>query len=494
MPEFRGMSDAVRQLEPKALWGRFADLNAIPRPSGKEEAVCQWITGLAQSHGLDVSSDEVGNVLVRKPATAGMEDRKTVILQSHVDMVCQKNNDTDFDFDTEGIRMAVDGDWVRAEGTTLGADNGLGVATMLAIMESTNAPHPPLELLFTIDEETGMTGALELKQGWMKGEILLNLDTEDDREIGIGCAGGIDLGFSGQLPTTAPRAAHGIVVEVKGGSGGHSGMDIHKGIANANKLLVRVLREMMLSETGGSTTLSAMDGGGLRNAIPREARATVASGHTAADWSQKLQGLVTDIQAEYRTTDPSLSVSFHAVDTPGQVLEDAAGSTLLAALDFCPNGIDRMSPDIEGLVQTSNNVARIALKDGAAEVHCLTRSSVDTEKMDLARRIEAGFDLAGLNASRGGAYPGWTPDPDSEVVRMMADLYRELHGHEPLVLACHAGLECGILGSRYPNLDMVSFGPTILGAHSPDERASVSSVHKYWAWFLESLARTPHSA
>ena len=488
------MSEAVRQLEPKALWGRFADLNAIPRPSGKEEAVCQWITGLAQSHGLDVSSDEVGNVLVRKPATSGMENRKTVILQSHVDMVCQKNNDTEFDFDTEGIRMTVDGDWVRAQGTTLGADNGLGVATMLAIMESKNTPHPPLELLFTIDEETGMTGALELKQGWMKGEILLNLDTEDDREIGIGCAGGIDLGFSGQLATTAPQGAHGIVVEVKGGSGGHSGMDIHKGIANANKLLVRVLCEMGLSETGAAVELSDMDGGGLRNAIPREARATVASLHSAADWAQKLQGLIADIQAEYRTTDPSLSVSFQTVETPAQVLESAAGSTLLAALDFCPNGIDRMSPDIEGLVQTSNNVARIALNNGAAEVHCLTRSSVDTEKMDLARRIETGFALAGLDPSRGGAYPGWTPDPDSEVVRMMADLYRELHGHEPLVLACHAGLECGILGSRYPNLDMVSFGPTILGAHSPDERASVSSVHKYWAWFLESLARTPHRA
>ena len=489
------MSESVRELEPKALWGRFADLNAIPRPSGKEEAVCRWITGLAQSLGLDVSSDGVGNVLVRKPATAGMEDRKTVILQSHVDMVCQKNNDTEFDFDTEGIRMVVDGDWVRAQGTTLGADNGLGVATMLAIMESTNIPHPPLELLFTIDEETGMTGALELEQGWMKGEILLNLDTEDDREIGIGCAGGIDLGFSGQLATNAPTAAHGLVVEVKGGSGGHSGMDIHKGIANANKLLVRVLREMLLSDGGGKAIeLAAMDGGGLRNAIPREARATIASSQTAADWSQQLAGLVSDIQAEYKTTDPSLSVSFHTADAPEQVLSTSAAGTLLSALDFCPNGIDRMSPDIEGLVQTSNNVARISLEAGAAEVHCLTRSSVDTEKMDLARRIEAGFALAGLNASRGAAYPGWTPDPNSEVVRMMADLYRELHGHEPLVLACHAGLECGILGSRYPEIDMVSFGPTILGAHSPDERASVSSVHKYWAWFLESLARTPHRA
>lgn len=486
------MSEAIRNIEPTALWGRFADLNAIPRPSGKEEAVCQWITGLARNAGLDVSSDGVGNVLVRKPATPGMEGRKTVILQSHVDMVCQKNNDTAFDFETEGIRMRIDGDWVRAEGTTLGADNGLGVATMLALMESEGIPHPPLELLFTIDEETGMTGALELQRDWMTGDILLNLDTEDDREIGIGCAGGIDLGFSGQLGSTPGTGDHGVVVEVKGGSGGHSGMDIHKGIANANKMLVRILREMMATcGEGECVELAVLDGGGLRNAIPREAKACVASDLDAGAWQERMAGLVADMRAEYRTTDPGLTVLFHDTAVPDDVVPSGAAAALLAALDACPNGIDRMSPDIPGLVQTSNNVARIRLEEGAVEVHCLTRSSVDTEKMDLARRIEAGFAMAGLGSTRGGAYPGWTPDPDSEVVRMMADLYRELHGEEPLVLACHAGLECGILGSRYPGLDMVSFGPTILGAHSPDERASISSVRKYWAWLLEALARTP---
>ena len=489
------MSEAVRQLEPNALWGRFADLNAIPRPSGQEAAVCQWITDLANAAGLDVSSDPVGNVLVRKPATTGMENRKTVILQSHVDMVCQKNNDTVFDFETEGIRMHVDGDWVRADGTTLGADNGLGAATMLALMESTDIAHPPLELLFTIDEETGMTGALELQQNWLTGDILLNLDTEDDREIGIGCAGGIDLGFSGTFPTQPASSAHGITITVKGGSGGHSGMDIHKGIANANKLLVRVLREMMLHNGGhDAVELGSLDGGGLRNAIPREAGAGVASNRSAADWTSDLTALISAMKAEYKTTDPGLTVTLADAPAPEAVLSGEVASALLSALDICPNGIDRMSPDIPGLVQTSNNVARIKLDRGAMEVHCLTRSSVDTEKMDLARRIEAGFAMAGLAASRGGAYPGWTPDPDSEVVRMMADLYRELHGEEPLVLACHAGLECGILGSRYPELDMVSFGPTILGAHSPDERASISSTLKYWAWLLEALKRTPLQA
>jgi dipeptidase D len=489
------MSDAIRQLEPTALWGRFADLNAIPRASGKEEAVCRWITDLATSAGLEVSSDPVGNVLVRKPASPGMEDRKTVILQSHVDMVHQKNNDTAFDFDTEGIRMRLDGDWVRAEGTTLGADNGLGVATMLALMESRDIPHPPLELLFTIDEETGMTGALELQRDWMKGDILLNLDTEDDREIGIGCAGGIDLGFSGTLETCDSSGGHGVTVVVKGGSGGHSGMDIHKGIANANKVLVRVLRELEDALDGGTgLELAALEGGGLRNAIPREAQATVALSLPASDGKARVADLLGHIRAEYRTTDPALDIQFLETSAPQRVLTAEAGQALLASLDCCPNGIDRMSPDIPGLVQTSNNVARIQLSEGQVEVHCLTRSSVDTEKMDLARRIETGFQRAGLVASRGGAYPGWTPDPKSEVVQMMAELYRELHGEEALVLACHAGLECGILGSRYPGLDMVSFGPTILGAHSPDERASVSSTLKYWAWLKEALIRTPKRA
>ena len=492
MSEFRTMSDSVRQLAPTALWSRFCDLNAIPRASGKEAAVCQWITGLATDLGLDVSSDDVGNVLVRKPATPGLENRKTVILQSHVDMVHQKNNDTAFDFDVEGIRMVIDGDWVRAEGTTLGADNGLGVATMLAVMESNDIPHPPLEFLFTIDEETGMTGALELKQNWLQGDILLNLDTEDDREIGIGCAGGVDLSFRGDYTPVTGTEEHGVVVEVKGGSGGHSGMDIHKGLANANKLLVRILQEM--EGHPHNVEVAALDGGGLRNAIPREARATLASSCSASTWAETLAALRDAIRAEYKTTDPDLDVLFHETGAPADVLPSDQAQALLRALDACPNGIDRMSPDIEGLVQTSNNLARILVQDGAIEAHCLTRSSVDSEKLDFARRIEAPFQMAGLTPSRGGAYPGWTPNPDSAVVRMMTDLYRELHHEEPLVLACHAGLECGILGSRYPGLDMVSFGPTILGAHSPDERASVSSTEKYWNWFKEALARTPERA
>jgi len=486
------MSEAVRQLEPRSLWGRFADLNTIPRASGKEQAVCDWITGLASGAGLEVESDEVGNVLVRKPATPGMENRRTVILQSHVDMVHQKNNDTVFDFDTEGIHMGIDGDWVRAEGTTLGADNGLGVATMLALMETDSVAHPALELLFTIDEETGMTGALELRTGWLQGEILLNLDTEDDREIGVGCAGGVDLAFTGRFDAVSATEDHGVVVEVKGGSGGHSGMDIHKGLANANKVLVRILREA--AANGTIIELCGLDGGGLRNAIPREAKATIACSMPAAELEGQLQSLAEAIRAEHRTTDPHLEVLFHATGAPDSALPADAAGHLLAALDACPNGIDRMSPDIEGLVQTSNNLARILLEDGSMEAHCLTRSSVDTEKLDLARRIEAGFAMAGMEAERGGAYPGWTPNPDSAVVRMMTDLYRELHDEEPLVLACHAGLECGILGSRYPGLDMVSFGPTILGAHSPDERASISSVTKYWNWLQVALQRIPERA
>ena len=486
------MSEAIRQLEPQNLWGRFADLNAIPRASGKEQAVCEWITELARKASLQVESDDVGNVLVRKPATPGMENRQTVILQSHVDMVHQKNNDTVFDFDTEGIRMGIDGDWVRADGTTLGADNGLGVATMLAMMDSDSIAHPPLELLFTIDEETGMTGALELRTDWLRGDILLNLDTEDDREIGIGCAGGVDLSFRGTCNWVAGTEDHGVVVEVKGGSGGHSGMDIHKGLANANKLLIRILQEMSGHDEG--TELASLDGGGLRNAIPREAKATLASSCTAREWADTLSDLTNAICAEYRTTDPDLSIQFHEVGAPAEVVSADQAGSLLAALDACPNGIDRMSPDIEGLVQTSNNLARVLLDEGQIEAHCLTRSSVDSEKLDLARRIEAPFLMAGLTPGRGGAYPGWTPNPKSAVVQMMTELYRELYSEEPLVLACHAGLECGILGSRYPGLDMVSFGPTILGAHSPDERASISSVTKYWNWLQVALQRIPERA
>ena len=487
--DFCGMSEAIRSLEPSALWNRFADLNAIPRPSKKEDRIRAWVMQYCTDLGMDVDRDEVGNVLVRKPATPGMADRSTVILQSHLDMVCQKNADTVFDFDTEGIRMLIDksGDWVCADGTTLGADNGIGAATMLAVLESTDIVHPALECLFTIDEETGMTGALELRKNWLKGTVLLNLDTEDDREIGIGCAGGVDLTFSGRYDAVSPSASHGIHVVINGGSGGHSGMDIQKGIANANKVLVRILRELSKK---GAVEIASLDGGGLRNAIPREAFAVLATDRSAEQCTSELAKLTSEISKEYAFTDPNLKIAFSEVPQPTAVIPCDIADRLLKALDVCPNGLDRMS-DIPGLVQTSNNLARIDVSAGQISVLCLTRSSVDSEKDDHARRISAGFELAGLTTQSDGTYPGWAPNASSPTVDLLAALYEKRFGEKPLILACHAGLECGILGNRYPGLDMASIGPNITGPHSPDEKVQISSVQKFWGWFLEVLAHIP---
>jgi len=488
------MSSPIRELKPSSLWNRFADLNAIPRPSKHEERVCAWLVSWGKEHGLEVSQDQVENILMRKPATVGMENRQTVVLQSHVDMVCQKNNDTVFDFMTEGIRMYIDGDWVRAEGTTLGADNGIGVASILAVLESDDIPHPPLEALFTIDEETGMTGALGLKGGFLNATILLNLDTEDDDEISIGCAGGVDLTSSGTYTPeeTVNNGNTGLNIVVKGGNGGHSGMDIIKGIANANKLINRVLLEALESV---DFRVSEMHGGGLRNAIPRESNALIVlSKDDLEKLETALQATANDLSAEYKTTDPGLTITWTTKDTPPKALPEDVQNALLLAIQTCPAGIHRMSPDIEGLVQTSNNLAFIDVGSGEVNIKCLNRSSVDSEKWDHARSIESAFTLAGLTTVRGGAYPGWTPNPSSAAVEMLRALYVERYNEDPKVMACHAGLECGILGTNYPDMDMASFGPNIRGAHSPDECVQISSVQKFWGFFLEALTRIPERA
>ena len=483
----------VRQLEPLDLWNRFADLNAIPRPSKHEGRVVEWLHAWAADKGLQSLQDEAGNVLIKKNSTTGMEGRKTVVLQSHVDMVCQKNEATEFDFMTEGIRMLVDGDWVRAEGTTLGADNGIGVASILAVLESSDIEHPALEALFTIDEETGMTGALGLQGGFLSGDILLNLDTEDDDEISIGCAGGVDLTSRGTYTPeqTVEEGNTALTIVLRGGSGGHSGMDIYKGLANANKLMNRVLLEAL---DHVDLRVAEIQGGGLRNAIPRESRSVVVLAQSDLDALQSALESSNDIlRVEYATTDPDLVLEWAAADLPSHVMGEDDQYALLLSIQTCPVGIHRMSPDIEGLVQTSNNLARVAVANGEVEIQCLNRSSVDSEKDDHARSIEAAFALAGLQTERSGAYPGWTPNPASEAVAMCRDLYQERYDEAPRVLACHAGLECGILGTNYPNMDMVSFGPNIRGAHSPDECVQISSVQKFWGYFLEVLKRTPQA-
>lgn len=484
------MSTEIRQLQPQQLWNKFADLNAVPRASKKEERVIAFIKDFGKSLGLETIEDEVGNVIIKKPATTGMEDRTTVVMQSHLDMVHQKNNDTVFDFDTQGIEMYIEGDWVKAKGTTLGADNGLGVATIMAILESTDIPHPAIEALFTIDEETGMTGAMGLKGGLLKGGILLNLDTEEDDEIGVGCAGGVDVTATRTYAQEeTPEFKIGYQIVVKGLQGGHSGMQIHEGLGNSNKILNRLLFDGF--ENFG-LRISEIDGGSLRNAIPREGKAIVAIDaiHEEAFLLEIKQQTET-IKKEFKTMEPDLEITVSKIETPQNIMDLGVQEGLTRALYAALNGVYRMSADIPDLVETSNNIARVIVKEGNIKIGCLTRSSVESSKMDLANTLRATFELTGCEVEFSGDYPGWTPNMDSAILKVMTKLYEDLNGEKPHVAACHAGLECGILGTNYPDMDMISFGPNIKGAHSPDERAQISSVKKYWKFVLEILKNIP---
>ena len=481
------MNEAIRKLEPTVMWNNFADLNAVPRPSKKEERVIQFIKSFGETLNLPTYVDEVGNVIIKKPATKGMEDRVTIVLQSHLDMVHQKNAATNFDFNTQGIEMFVEGDWVKANGTTLGADNGIGVASIMALLESTTIPHPALEALFTIDEETGMTGALALKGGLLDGGIMLNLDTEDDDELTIGCAGGVDITATGKYTSETAKHNMAYKISVKGLTGGHSGMDIHRGRGNANKIMNRLLLNLTRDLT---IEIASIDGGSLRNAIPRESVSVITVGDVN-NLKKSIQEFESIIQAEYKTTDPHVIITIDETEIPTQVVSADFQYKLLRSIYACPFGIYRMSSDIAGLVQTSNNVARVIVKDGAYQIQCLTRSSVDSEKLDLQHAITSAFELMGANIIAAGSYPGWTPKPSAPIVKLMSDLYKERYHSEAKVSACHAGLECGILGTNYPEMQMISFGPNIKGAHSPDERAQISSIQKYWGFLLETLVRIP---
>jgi dipeptidase D len=483
------MSDQVRQLQPSALWNHFADLNAVPRPSKKEQRVIAFVKAFGESLGLPTSVDEAGNVIIKKKASLGMEDRQTIVLQSHLDMVHQKNADTDFDFDTQGIDMYVDGDWVKAKGTTLGADNGIGVATIMSLLASKDIPHPAIEALFTIDEETGMTGALALKGGLLDGRILLNLDTEEDNELTIGCAGGIDITANGTYEQVSPKGNTAFKLAVKGLTGGHSGVDIQLGRANANKAMNRVLLKLTKEH---NIEIASIDGGSLRNAIPRESVAVIVTTEQNADKvKEAVAALEAMLREEDRSTDPNLKVSIEHAALPGKVMDAGFQQKLLRAIYACPNGIYRMSPEIDGLVQSSNNLARVLVSEGSYNIQCLTRSSVDTEKGDLADAITSTFELMDATVTANGAYPGWQPRPDAPIIKLMSDLYREMFHEAAKVDAIHAGLECGILGTNYPGMQMISFGPNIFGAHSPDERVQVSSVQKFWSYLLETLKRIP---
>ncbi|AZA92543.1 Cytosol non-specific dipeptidase [Chryseobacterium nakagawai] len=473
-------------IEPQIIWKNFSKLNAVPRPSKKEEKVIAFIKGFGENLGLETTVDEVGNVIIKKPATAGMENRKSIVLQSHLDMVCQKNNDVNFDFETEGIKMEIDGDWVKAKGTTLGADNGLGVATIMSILESSDIPHPALEALFTIDEETGMTGAIGLKPGQLTGEILLNLDTEEDDEIDIGCAGGVDVTITQNYATEAAKGQV-VRIEVKGLQGGHSGMDIHKGFGNANIILGRLLYKGIEKQ---NIELISIDGGGLRNAIPREGVAVI-SVRNAQEFIEDATALKKEILEEFATVEAGLQINIENSTSSDKAISEGDSKKVILTLKALHNGVYRMSPDVADLVEASNNVARVELKGGELKILNLTRSSVDSSKYSTAEQLKSVAELAGMNVVFSGSYPGWKPRPGSEIVQIMEKIYTEKFNEKPHVVACHAGLECGIIGANYPEMEMVSFGPTIRGAHSPDEKANIPSAQKFWSFLKDILANIP---
>lgn len=480
----------ILKLAPNDLWKYFAALNAIPRASKKEEKVIQFIVDFGKSLGLETVKDSIGNVIIKKPATKGLANAPVVVLQSHLDMVHQKNNDTQFDFDTQGIEMYIDGDWVKAKGTTLGADNGIGVASIMAILASDEIVHPAIEALFTIDEETGMTGAKELDSTILKGEMLLNLDTEDDTEITIGCAGGIDITASLSYEAIALKEDEFeyYQLNIKGLNGGHSGMEIHKGLGNANKIMNRILfyvQERM------PVYIATIHGGGLRNAIPRESQSIIAINKAnKATFEAQVLMAQKDITAELSIVDPGIQIKTEVMtlNKPLKVLPLSLSQQLVKSIYAAPNGVYKMSSSFEGLVETSNNIANIVVENGQITIKCLTRSSVYSSKMDLANAIKSSFELMGATITFSGEYPGWSPNPSSKALAIISKVYAEKFGTSPHVAACHAGLECGILAGHYPKLDMVSFGPTILGAHSPDERVSITSVQKFWSLLLATLA------
>jgi dipeptidase D len=479
-------NNSIRQLEPKGLWNNFADLNEVPRPSKKEERVIAFMRKFGEDLGLETTVDSAGNVVIKKPASPGREDRPTVVLQSHLDMVHQKNADTNFDFSSEGIRSYVDGDWVKAEGTTLGADNGIGVASIMTILQSSDIPHPPIEALFTIDEETGMTGAKGLAEDVLTGTVLLNLDSEEDDELTIGCAGGIDTNTRYAYKEEAPPSdCVAYEIKVRGLKGGHSGIDIHLGRGNANKLMNRLLYQ---TTHPFGLRIASIDGGSLRNAIPRESTAVVCVPAAQQQaFEQEIASRKAAIKAEFQSIEPDMAIELGSAEVPAKVMQAEDQEEVLNVLYAVPNGVFRMTPGIPGLVETSSSLARVIVKDGEFITQSLQRSSIESGKMDIAYSIRAPFELIGAEVVNDGSYPGWAPNPESDVLKVMEKLYADLFGAKPKVAACHAGLECGIISEHYPGLDMISFGPTIRHPHSPDEKVNIASVTKFWTYLTKAL-------
>ncbi|QZE13711.1 aminoacyl-histidine dipeptidase [Halosquirtibacter laminarini] len=484
------MSSEIKNLDPKVVWEHFYDLTQIPRPSKHEDAIQEFMVNFGEGLGLETLKDAAGNVLIRKPATPGMENRKGVIFQGHLDMVPQKNSDTKHDFTKDPIDAYIDGDWVTAKGTTLGADNGIGAAAAMAVLSSNDLEHGPVEALFTAEEETGMAGAFGLQPNWVKGDILLNLDSEDEGELYVGCAGGIDASVQFEYDQLiVPKDFEPFKLAITGLKGGHSGMDIILGLANANKLMVRFLR---YATRELDVRLANIDGGSLRNAIPREAFAEIV---VPTEQVEALKAKVSEFESTYKSEfskkEPNLSFKIEGCDKPDSLIDEYTQDNLIDAVYACPNGVIRMSDDMEGLVETSSNLASVKSVNGVIKVNMLIRSSVETAKMELSERIESLFELADAEVILSGSYPGWKPNLDSPILKEMQEVYKTNWGKIPEIRAIHAGLECGLLGSHYPNWDMISFGPTIRSPHSPDEKVNIETVSKFWEYLKETLKHIP---
>ncbi|MFA8300171.1 MAG: aminoacyl-histidine dipeptidase [Hyphomicrobiales bacterium] len=485
------MNEDIKKLSPEILWKYFGEILEVPRPSKKEEKIVEYLINFAKVNQLDYEKDATGNILIRKGATLGYENKKIVVLQSHIDMVCEKNNDTVHDFDNDPIQAYIEDGWVKAKGTTLGGDDGIGVAAQLALLVSSDIEHGPIECLFTVDEETGLTGAFGLEPDFLKADILLNLDSEDEGELFIGCAGGIDTVV--ELPfdkTRTPENHNGYKLTVKGLCGGHSGDDINKGLANANKVLVRLLFEL---EKDIDICISEFDGGNLRNAIAREANANVAiPQENAQQLEEYVNSYCKTLQNEYKVTEPNLVVTFEKIEIPESILNEESQMRFINSVLVCPHGVIEMAADMENFVQTSTNLAAIKTKEDHFYITTSQRSSVESQKYAIADRVAATFQTVGAKTQHGDGYPGWTPNPTSEIKDIVAAAYEKLFETKAEVKAIHAGLECGLIGDKYPNMDMISYGPTIRGAHSPVERLHIQSSQNFWKLTLEVLKNVPN--
>ena len=483
------MNEIVYQLKPERLWYYFAEVLGIPRPSKKEGKIIDYLLKFGEENKLETIKDRVGNVVIRKPGTKGLENAPSVCLQGHVDMVCEKDAEVDHDFDKDPIQAYIEDGWLKARGTTLGADNGIAVATMLALLEAGDIEHGPLECLFTVDEETGLTGAFGLDAGILKSRILLNLDSEDDGEFFIGCAGGkdtvIELAYRKE---TVPQDYKPLRVKVSGLQGGHSGDDIHRNRGNANKILNRFLWE---TDRKYSIRLSSIDGGNLRNAIAREALAIfLAPAGSITNIKNDLDLFLKELRFEFRVAEPDLKIEMEEFDSPDFVFDKATQHHLLNALYACPHGVMAWSQDIPNFVETSTNLASVKMQNGKVRIATSQRSSIESAKEDICNMVASVFRMVpGAQIEHSDGYPGWAPNPNSKVLKLCVKSYKDLFGQEPVVRAIHAGLECGLIGDKYPGMDMISYGPTMRGVHSPTERLEISTVEKFWVLTLELLKK-----